>query len=50
MCKIKLKETFRMNVGLHDLSKKSYVRKNVLKKSYFFKVSSGRPTFILKVS
>jgi len=30
MCKIKFYETFRMNVGLPDLLKKSYLRKNVL--------------------
>ena len=30
MCRIKFLETFRMNVGLPDLPKKSYLRKNVL--------------------
>ena len=30
MCRIKFEETFRMNVGLHDLLKKSYLRKIVL--------------------
>ena len=29
MRRIKFKETFRMNVGLSDLSKESYLRKNV---------------------
>ena len=30
MCRIKFQEAFRMNVGLPDLPKKSYLRKNVL--------------------
>ncbi len=30
MCRIKLKKTFMMNIGLPDLSKKSYLRKTVL--------------------
>ena len=30
MCRIKIEETFRMNNGLLDLPKKSYLRKNVL--------------------
>ncbi len=29
MCRIKFKETFRTNVGVSDLSKKSYLRKTV---------------------
>ncbi len=30
MCRIKIEETFKMNVGLPDLPKKSYLRKTVL--------------------
>ena len=32
MCRIKFKETFKMNVGFPDLFKKSYLRKSVLLK------------------
>ncbi len=38
MCKIKFKETFRINVGLLDLSKKSYLRKTVKCNQYYNRV------------
>ncbi len=34
MCKIKFKGTFRMNVGLLDLSQKKYLRKTVLFRNF----------------
>ena len=34
MCRIKFQETFRKNVGVSDLSQKSYLRKNVLIKKF----------------
>ncbi len=34
MCKIKLKETFTINVGVSDLSEKSYSRKTVFSKKF----------------
>ncbi len=33
MCRIKFEETFRMNVGVSDLSKKSHSRKTVFFKN-----------------